>query len=83
MDANQMPHHVTIRDAIDEHDIEELHLECRFPDGRKGAMVQVSAEYPELAQVICAFLNSKVMVERVARRLDAGLPLHNIEERDV
>jgi hypothetical protein len=38
---------------------EWIDIECRMADGRKGAFVQVDAAFPELANVIVDFLNSK------------------------
>jgi len=43
----------TVRDGED-----ELHIECRFDDGQKFAAVTVAAEFEELAQAICEFLNN-------------------------
>ena len=47
------PDFCTIRDADD-----EIHLECRFPDGQKVAAVIVSIDFPELAEKIANFINT-------------------------
>ncbi len=47
--------YATVRDAGDD----EIHIECRMPDGQKGAMVIVMKPYDEMAQAICAFLNNQ------------------------
>ena len=47
--------YATVRDAGDD----EIHIECRMPDGQKGAMVIVMKPYDEIAQAICDFLNNQ------------------------
>lgn len=47
----------TMRDATDNCDLEEIHLECRMSDGQKGASIIVDADFPELAKKIHDFLN--------------------------
>jgi len=71
MDVNQIPIKVGIRDGGDPESAEyELHLECRFPDGRKGAMVTVDPDYHELARLISAFLNDPITVASVIERAE-------------
>jgi len=48
----------TMRDAIDENDADEIHLECRMSDGQKGAFVVVDGDFPELARKLHDFLNA-------------------------
>lgn len=45
--------YATVRDGC-----EEWHIECRMSDGQKGAFIQVDKEFPELANFVCALLNS-------------------------
>lgn len=95
MNPNHIPHYVGLRTAIDECDLEELHLECRFPDGMRGPAVVVDGDYRDLAVLLIAFLNDKRLVSLVRQRLsidplymnglvpaqDAGLPSeHEMEE---
>lgn len=72
-DEEQLPLFVTVRDAIctrhddqdQESDGEELHLECRFPDGQKYAAVVVDSEHVLLAHLIAKFLNTPDLVKQV------------------
>lgn len=95
MNPNHIPHHVGLRTAIGECDVEELHLECRFPDGMNGPAVVVDGDYRDLAVLLMAFLNDKRLVSLVRERLtidplyvnglvsaqDADLPCeHEMEE---
>lgn len=71
IEQNQVPIKVGIRDGGEPEDVDYvLHIECRFPDGRKGAMVQVDPAYPDLARLISAFLNDPYMIEHVRSRAD-------------
>ncbi len=42
---------------------EDWHIECRFSDGQKMAAVIVDKEFPELAQAIASYLNSRAKRE--------------------
>jgi len=49
----------TVRDAINENGLDELHIECRFEDGQKFPAVVVDGEFEDLAFAIKDFLNSE------------------------
>lgn len=51
---DQMPTICTVRDGED-----EIHLECRFPDGQKFAAVIVAAGYESLAQFLANAINTR------------------------
>jgi hypothetical protein len=71
LDVNQIPIKVGIRDGGDPDSADyELHLECRFPDGRKGAMITVDPAYPNLATLLSTFLNDLTMISTVIARND-------------
>lgn len=95
MNPNHIPDYVGLRTAIGECDVEELHLECRFPDGMNDPAVVVDGDYRDLAVLLRAFLNDKRLVSLVRERLtidplyvnglvpaqDADLPSeHELEE---
>lgn len=40
------------------HFIFPMDIECRFADGQKSAAIRVDEEFPELAHLICNYLNS-------------------------
>lgn len=50
--------YATVRDAISDNNMDELHIECRMSDGQKGAFIVVDSDFPELAQRIAAWLNT-------------------------
>lgn len=54
-----LPFYTTVRGSIDENDLEELHLECRFPDGSKYSAVVIDGECEELAHFLCDALNAR------------------------
>ena len=48
----------TVKEGIDENDITENHIECRFSNGEKYAAIIVDGGMDCLAFCICDFLNS-------------------------
>lgn len=59
-----------VRSAIDEDDIEEFHIECRFADGQKRAAIVVDGEFPELADLVAKLLNGSTGIpDETARRI--------------
>jgi hypothetical protein len=53
-----MPDFCTMRDALD-----EIHLECRFPNGEKYAAVSVCIDKPELARFIMHTINTRATLK--------------------
>jgi len=51
-----------IRDSIDNDGLEEIALECRFDNGQKFSAITVDSEFPELANKVSSFLNSKYVI---------------------
>lgn len=57
-----------VRQAIDENDIPEYHIECRFADGQKRAAVKVDGEFPGLANLVAELLNGTVKIPEATAR---------------
>jgi hypothetical protein len=51
--------HCGIRDSADEFGFPMLDIECRFSDGQKYAAIVIDGEFPQLAEDIRDFLNSR------------------------
>lgn len=49
--------HCTMRDSMDSDGIYTIDIECRFSDGQKFAAITVESDFPNLASLVCEFLN--------------------------